>query len=305
MIDSPFPTSRIETNHPTEIALIHALYDATTGLIGRGYISALRPLRPWLEGKEARLIFSDGSQFCFPISDPYWNRLAAPRFRYEPEIAHVLQRAKAIDYTFIDAGANFGFWSVVASAPAFGSKKTLAIEASAETLLVLEHNCLANGRRFEIRHNAVFGEDDVSLGFTDGHHSVRQVTREAGSESVRSITLDTAAAQAGVDPGAPVIIKLDVEGAEIPALAGAARLLEGDALLIYEDHGNDAAHGVTRHVLGERLLDVTYVDASGRMSPISAPDQLSSIKKNRYTGYNFVACKPGTLFHNLLGLKGR
>jgi hypothetical protein len=102
-----------------------------------------------------------------------------------------------------------------------------------------------------------------------------------------------------------VIIKLDVEGAEIPALAGAARLLEGDALLIYEDHGSDAAHGVTRHVLGERLLDVTYVDASGRMSPISAPDQLSSIKKNRYTGYNFVACKPGTLFHNLLGLKGR
>ncbi len=198
--DDPFPPSRIETDHPSEIALVRALYAATEGLIRRGYISALRPFRLWLDGKEARLILNDGSQFCFPINDPYWNRLAAPGFSYEPEIAHVLRRAKSVDYTFIDAGANFGFWSVMASSLAFGSKAVLAIEASAQTFAMLESNRIANGGRFDIRHNAVFDKDDVELGVSDGHHSARQVTSEARPECVRSLTLDTAAAQAKLSP---------------------------------------------------------------------------------------------------------
>ena len=282
------------------VTTVRTLYALTEGTFGRGYRFSLRLIKAFLGNREAKVVFEDGSQFSFPIADAYWSRLAAPRFQYEPEIAHVMKWFKDVDYTFIDAGANYGFWSVLASSPTFRSKRAIAVEASAETFAVLERNCVLNARRFEIRHNAVFDKDDVELGLSSGHHTARHLTTESALETVCTVTLDTLAADAGIAPDSRVIIKLDVEGAEASALAGARRLLEGDTLLIYEDHGGDESHAITHHIRDELGLEVSYIEREGGVVPIDKTSRLTKIKTNHFVGYNFVASRPGTHFHRRL-----
>lgn len=287
---SPFPRSHIVTERPRDLTLLRSLFALTEGLTGRGYRSAVRYVEPILAGKMARVVFEDGSEFHFPLSDPYWSRLVSPAFSYEPEIAWVLRRLQDVDYTFIDAGANFGFWSVLASAPAFGSKRALAIEASAETFAVLTRNREANAGRFEIFRNAIFDKDDVELGFSAGHHTTRQLTEGTAPETVRTITLDTLCAKAAVDLTRPVVLKLDVEGAELAALGGAARLLYGDTLLIYEEHGGDPGHASTQGIWSLGDWAVAFVDDDGGLHQVRTAEQISGIKVKPYKGYNFLAC---------------
>jgi hypothetical protein len=59
---------------------------------------------------------NDDSRFVFDLRDPYWARVLAPGFTYEPEIEGVLRAFADMPYTFVDAGANLGYWSILAPA---------------------------------------------------------------------------------------------------------------------------------------------------------------------------------------------
>jgi len=297
---SPFPDFSIKTENPRAISVVRALYALTEGTFGRGYRFAMRRTNRFVNDEEVRLIFEDGSQYSFPLSDPYWSRLVSPRFQYEPEIVHVMKWFKDLEYTFIDAGANFGFWSVLASSPAFGNKRAIAIEASADTFAVLDRNCVLNAHRFEIRQNAVFDKDGVELGFSAGHHTERHLTTDEAPEAVRTITLDSLATDINLAGDTPMIIKLDVEGAEATALAGAQRLLKGEVLLVYEDHGNDPTHTITHHIWNELGWTVSYVDRMGRVIQIHDVSELNALKVSKYIGYNFIATRADSTFEKRL-----
>lgn len=304
MMHSPFPKYRIETERPLDVVMLRSLFGLTEGLIGRGYRTAVGSVSPLLAGKTGRAVFDDGSRFLFPLGDAYWNRLAARRFLYEPEIAWVLERARDVDYTFIDAGANYGFWSVLASGPAFGGKRAIAIEAAADTFAVLEQNRAANANRFEVLQRAIFDADDQTLRFSSDHHTARRITETGGDQSVTTITLDTVAERLGVDLAKPVILKLDVEGAETAALAGASRMLQADTLVIYEEHGGDATHELTRSILARGDLRVAAISDAGEVSMIKCGDDVDTIKRSPFKGYNFIAVKQQSLFAPLLQLAG-
>ncbi|MEH0072816.1 hypothetical protein V6L77_25490 [Pannonibacter sp. Pt2-lr] len=49
----------------------------------------------------------------------------------------------------------------------------------------------------------------------------------------------------------PLVLKLDVEGVEIEALRGGVALLMRDVLVIYEEHGSDRSHAVSRYLREE------------------------------------------------------
>lgn len=292
-----FPRYHVRTDRPGDLNLVRLAFALTEGLVGRGYRFSMRCLKPAFGDRMAKAIFEDGSQFVFPLADPYWNRLAAAAFSYEPEISIALKRVRDIDYTFIDAGANFGFWSVLASAPDFGAKRTLAVEASADTFQILDRNRELNGRRFETFRNAVFDKDGVELGFSaGGHHTARQLTQESGRERVQTITLDTLAQRASIDRGTPIVLKLDVEGADQAALEGAGQLLQHDLMIVYEEHGQDSTHAMTRFIRNELQFDAVYLDDDGAVTLVSDPDQLGLIKKNPHKGYNLFAWRRGSVF---------
>jgi hypothetical protein len=76
-----------------------------------------------------QVVLNDDAVFHFPESDWYWSRFREGG-SYESEIDRVLRRAADRPYAFIDAGANFGYWSVLVSSRPYGSHPAVAIEAS-------------------------------------------------------------------------------------------------------------------------------------------------------------------------------
>jgi hypothetical protein len=68
-------------------------------------INALLPSRGDITIREGSWLFR------FPANDYYWNRLLDPAWQYEPEIHSFLQAIRGLPHTFVDLGANFGYWS--------------------------------------------------------------------------------------------------------------------------------------------------------------------------------------------------
>lgn len=94
-----------------------------------------------------------------------------------------------------------------------------------------------------------------------------------------------------------VIVKLDVEGAEIESLKGSLRTLANyNTLLIFEDHGFDPSSKMTDTYL-HHGLHVYYIDAQTHaVRSINKAEELTAIKTNPRRGYNFFACVPGSEF---------
>ena len=83
------------------------------------------------------------------------------------------------------------------------------------------------------------------------------------------------------------LIKLDVEGVEIEAIKGGARLLETDSVILCEEHGNDPRHTVSRYILQETPLKlIVYDPRSSRMETVTELSILDRIKVSSHVGYN-------------------
>lgn len=249
--------------------------------------------------------FADDASFRFQLKDWYWNKLLLRGFEYEPPLAALLRRLQPYDYGFVDCGANLGFWSVLVSSHAFGAKRALAIEALRSNFDMLQANCALNGSRFECWHRAVystpgqvieiFGDAHTHYGISvkaDWHtnHSMGTVTTTTVDEAVRHLGM----------PGDQIVIKLDVEGAEVESFAGAQDALSAGSLLIYEDHPRDALHGPTTHLLRAGMR-VALITQKG-LIPISDASFLTREKQRRDYEYNLVAHREHSRLARLLGL---
>jgi FkbM family methyltransferase len=293
------------------VKLLHTIVARSTG---HGVGLAMRAVKPLLHSQLSCVHFADGSRLYFELDDVYWNAffIGQPGLAYEPDIGKLLLRLKDIDYTFFDCGANIGYWSVLVTSEMLGRKRAIAIEASRETLAILEQNRDANDRRFEICNKALFEYDGHSLFFSDdGPHSARHIVTSQSSrpshvEPVMSITVDALARQQQLTDSDRLVIKLDVEGEEIAALKGAQQVLKRDTLIIYEDHGQDRNHTTTRYVLDVLGLPVFSLAADGAVAKVDDLRAMDRLKPNTKIGYNFVTCPPGSGFHRwIAGIAGR
>ncbi len=274
----------------------------TLGLLGKGYGPATRIMQKILGDRNAYVQFKDGSKFNFDILDSYWNKLLIKDFLYEPELHAIFHYLKDIDFTFIDAGANAGYWSVLMSSQMYGNRDTIAIEASAKTFKKLELNNKVNNNRFVIHHNAIFNKSDVVLNFSTGAHAGRHIidTQKKNSDTVKSITLNQIVRHHKIPNNQSIVIKLDVEGAEIPGIEGAQNLMGAfNILFVYEDHGKEITHEVTKFVLNNGY-EVFFMQDDGYMYKILEPKQLDKIKIDPRKGYNFLACIKKSDFYELL-----
>lgn len=283
-----------------ERALIGALdgYGALSRpLMQRGLYKACRMVgaAAW-PGRTARIALAPGAEIRFPASDPYWNRMLLRSYDHEPEMAHFLRRLSGVDYGFVDCGANIGYWSVFAAAQACGGgKPVLAVEASAATFAMLATNAAPHADRITAFHRAILDRSGVAVSLSTAAHEARGIAGEgeaSNGEVVASITIDDLLDQVGWSQRR-LVVKLDVEGVEREALAGMERALSRDALVIYEDHGSDTTHALTRHVLDERGLAV-HLLCDEQIVPIATADDLDDYKRDRTKGYNLIALARGS-----------
>lgn len=253
-----------------------------------------------------QVVLNDDAVFRFPEGDWYWSRHREGG-TYETEIDRVLRRAAPRPYAFIDAGANFGYWSVLVSSRPYGSHPAVAIEASHDNYLHLDHNARANGDRFGLLHRAVLDRSGEQVGLHGEKHYGRSLHPEwhpqdtPQIEWVPTITLDDAARDhLPPPPGHPPILKLDVEGVEIEAMSGAQGLIDTGALVIYEDHGKEPTHRTSSFALSLGLTIWRDEPDAGAVR-VTSLDQVEAIKQNETKGYNFFAHRPespwSTLFN--------
>ncbi|MDE5455614.1 FkbM family methyltransferase [Bradyrhizobium sp. CSA112] len=258
----------------------------------RGYRLGCKLVATAVAERDITIKLNEDAAFAFPFCDGYWSRMLNPRYDYEEEIEAFLRNAADHRYSFIDCGANFGYWSVLASSRPCGRQQTLAIEASSENAKRLGTNALLNGERFRWLNAAIGGKSGGFARITGARHEAMETLALTQNEpdAVPIVSLDSLAAEGLIDATMPVVIKLDVEGVEIEALSGAKGLMQRDCVVICEEHGSDRTHGITRHLATELSLSVFVFDPFRcRFIRLDGIERLDRIKKHAWVGYNVSA----------------
>ena len=192
-----------------------------------------------------------------------------------------------VDYTLLDCGANYGYWSVLVSSKPFGSHKAIAIEPSGQNYPKLVNNAAVNGGRFESLKCAI-GETRGTARLSGTKHEAFSIAGgQDRGEEVPVIALDNLLDDGKVSPNGKYLIKLDVEGVEIEAMKGGARLLQGDSVILCEEHGGDRAHTVSRYILEHTPLKlIVYDPGTRRLETVNDLAILDRIKVSTHVGYN-------------------
>jgi len=114
----------------------------------RGYNSCANLLRKTLPERDIAIKLNSDATFEFPYGDGYWSKLLNRSYQYEDELELLFRDSVGVDYTLLDCGANFGYWSVLVSSAPYGSHKAIAIEPSSQNFAKLSNNAEINRNRF-------------------------------------------------------------------------------------------------------------------------------------------------------------
>jgi FkbM family methyltransferase len=252
-----------------------------------GYIACANLLRKTLLERNIAIKLNPDAVFEFPYGDGYWSKLLNRSYQYEGELELLFRDSVDVDYTLLDCGANYGYWSVLVSSAPFGSQRAIAIEPSSENFSKLANNADINGNRFDVMKCAIgAGRGTARLSGTK-HEAFSIAGDQDGGEEVPVIALDDLLDDGKISPDGKYLIKLDVEGVEVEAMKGGARLMKGDSVLLCEEHGSDSRHTVSRYILEQTPLKlIVYDPRSNRLETVSDLSILDRIKVSTHVGYN-------------------
>ncbi len=252
-----------------------------------GYNSCANLLRKTLPARNIAIKLNEDAVFEFPYGDGYWSKLLNRSYRYEDELELLFRHSADVDYTLIDCGANYGYWSVLVSSRPFGAHRAIAIEPSSQNFPKLANNAKVNDDRFETMKCAI-GAVRGTARLTGTKHEAFSIASGAdGGEEVPVISLDDLIDDGKIAADGKYLIKLDVEGVEVEAIKGGSRLLAGDSVILCEEHGNDPDHTVSRFILEQTPLKlIVYDPRSNRMETVTELSILDRIKVSTHVGYN-------------------
>lgn len=202
-------------------------------------LTSLRNLSRWQDPVllfDARVRISGvGTFHVRRHSDDLWHVLPW-RERY---IHRALRRLLGPDDIFVDAGANIGVYTLLASRLIGPRGRVLAIEMMPDTAAILRRHVAENGcGNVEIVEKALSdraGEiltASVPLGRYGQASIANSATGAFEEHQVQTATLDDVCREYGRIR----LLKLDVEGAELQAIAGAGSTLGRTDKVIYESH---------------------------------------------------------------------
>lgn len=240
------------------------------------------------------------SRFIFPLGDHYWHSVFLG-WSYEPGVEWLFRRIKDLPYALIDCGANMGYWSVLASSREFGMHPVVAIEAARSNFEFLENNAEANENRFTAVHRAISDVSGRKMKLYGKMHFGRSLNpdwhagAEAHAEEVETITIDDVATKFLPEDGQPIVLKIDVEGAEVAAMQGGRKTVEAGALLVYEDHEKELDHPASRYIFEMRDMDVWHL-GKGKDRKLMRVANIDEVANAKQRGHDFFAYRRDTLW---------
>jgi FkbM family methyltransferase len=190
-------------------------------------------------------------------------------------MARLIQPGDAV----MDAGANVGYMTVLASVAAGPRGRIVAFEPHPDLFTVLQQNVSVARRALEIAHvdlhQSALGdytghaELEVSSDFDDNDGTARVSDGTLGDGRSMRIAINTIDNVLGGDGLA--VLKLDVEGFEAQVLRGAAKALAAGRIrhVVFEDHGiaNSTVPGLLRGA-EFRLFSLGWTLRGPRVQPV-------------------------------------
>ena len=161
---------------------------------------------------------------------------------FEPETVRAFAALLAPGMTVLDVGANVGQFTLVAARRVGPTGQVHAFEPTPELAEHIQGNLELNGLENvvvnEVAVSDAAGHAVLHLVEPDdpGENSIVNPSPGSRTLEVPSVTLDGYVAEHAI--GSVDVIKIDIEGAEMPALGGARDLLSGDdsPVLVLEFH---------------------------------------------------------------------
>jgi FkbM family methyltransferase len=153
---------------------------------------------------------------------------------YEPAKHALIRRRLRPGMTFVDVGANKGDFTLLAARLVGNSGRVISIEPEPDNRSVLQRSIALNGySNITVMPLALSDRDgtaNLQIGSTSGSHTLSPEFDGLRSLSVPTRTLDAVVAEqrlASVD-----MLKIDVQGLELPVLRGAAETLRANPQII-------------------------------------------------------------------------
>ena len=226
-IANAYPTDRMSRNN-----ILSAIW--------RILFYTLAPSQPFVMRTEHYKIMAypkKGTLTRAVIRRGYWERMETRAF------IQYLQP----DTLVIDAGANFGHYTLVASKFVGNSGKIIAFEPSANTFQLLQSNIkmLANQNVIAVQAGLSDNNGEMSLcidGSNPGGHSYSKdnVRKKGGDQTTRVYSLDEYLHSNHIT--SPVsLIKIDVQGFEVKVIHGAMRTILHDRPVVFCEVTPEAA----------------------------------------------------------------
>ncbi len=199
--------------------------------------------------------FIGGKMWLDPEASEFEALMAAGQWEHR-KIA-LLQKYLKPGMTFVDAGAHWGYFSLIAAS--LGAE-VIAFEPDRENNEQLKTNANQNGYSIEVWSTALWKENDrrpMYPGFNSATHSLTRDALGASHQLVCTQTLDFYSRM-----WFPDMMKIDVEGADIEVLIGAEETLtRAKNMVIVMDlhpelgvHNEDVGELLRGH--GFRLYDI-------------------------------------------------
>jgi len=232
---------------------------------------------------------------------------------YEPATTAVVMAVLTDGDTFVDVGANWGYFTLLAATLCGERGRVFAFEPHPRNYDLLTKNIRANGltnvgavQKAVSNHT---GTAKLLLARSSANHSLCILPPEwrlAGDSAAEAMAVDTVAlddffARSSVEPR---LIKIDIEGAEPLALAGMQRLIGRNPLLVLiaefvsfflnAKTGADFLDQLTAYG-----FDVGIIDDARRQLAVGLKAAMLKRLLEKETTYNLLATRDHSLFERL------
>ncbi len=225
-------------------------WDYWTSLVTNHYVTRAYLVDSFLNGHEFKAIHAQRNapmlvelpdfRIYVRLNDNFIGAVIAREKRYEPHVTRVLTGLLSAGQTFVDVGANIGYFSLLAASRIGETGQVIAFEPNPVNCDLLRRSIAENGFEDVIAlHPMAVAESKQTIHFsTAGVDSNGRVINpaEAAAEVVALPTVEAVAldeALAGVER--LDVMKLDVEGAEARAWRGMqAVLARHSPVLLFE-----------------------------------------------------------------------
>lgn len=193
---------------------------------------------------------------------------------------HLLTMPKYKGAVVIDVGANFGWYTLLACR--LGASKVYALEPQERLFSLLRRSVAVNGYTNVAEcWRLAAGSQTTPDNFVEfsweelgGGSVIKTVMAARSAKVIESVLTKRLDEVVSVDVGAPVLMKVDVEGHEVEVLRGAPNVLRAKPLLFVEHH--QANTSALFELIGAQY-DIRLLRHSGHQSPVLTADEARTI----------------------------